>query len=163
MSDIHTCCFFGHQQINETHELKEHLHNTIEKLITTHQVDTFLFGSRSRFNSLCHELVTEIKEKYPHIKRVYVRAEFPYIDDGYKAYLLEHYEHTYYPARFLRAGKAVYVERNLEMIDKSTFCVVYCVQNYAPAKRKSGTKTALMYAIKQKKEILLFPDEHFVP
>ena len=69
-----TCCFFGHRKINETEELKSKLIEIIEKLIVEKQVDTFLFGSKSRFNSLCLELVTEIKEKYPHIKRVYVRA-----------------------------------------------------------------------------------------
>ncbi|MEF9840764.1 MAG: biotin operon repressor, partial [Lachnospiraceae bacterium] len=42
----------------------------IESLIVNHNVDTFLFGSRSEFDSLCHSLVTELKEKYPHIKRI---------------------------------------------------------------------------------------------
>ena len=84
-----TCCFFGHRTINETEELKERLTEIIEKLIVDEKVDTFLFGSKSRFNSLCLELVTEIKGKYPHIKRVYVRAEYPYISEHYKNYLLE--------------------------------------------------------------------------
>ena len=74
-----TCCFFGHRTINETEELKSKLIETIEKLIVEKQVDTFLFGSKSRFNSLCQETVTELKEKYPHIKRIYVRAEYPNI------------------------------------------------------------------------------------
>ena len=91
------CCFIGHRTINETEELKERLCEIIEKLIVDENVDTFLFGSKSRFNSLCHELVTEIKEKYPHIKRTYVRAEYLNIDDSYKDYLLHHYEDTYYP------------------------------------------------------------------
>ena len=76
-----TCCFFGHRTINETEELKSKLNEIIEKLIVDEKVDTFLFGSKSRFNSLCLELVTELKEKYPHIKRIYVRAEYPYISE----------------------------------------------------------------------------------
>ena len=72
-----TCCFFGHRTINETEGLRTKLIEIIEKLIKDEKVDTFLFGSKSRFNSLCFEIVTEIKEKYPHIKRVYVRAEYP--------------------------------------------------------------------------------------
>lgn len=71
-----TCCFIGHRNINETEELKSKLCEIIEKLIVENSVDTFLFGSKSRFNSLCQETVTQIKEKYPHIKRVYVRAEY---------------------------------------------------------------------------------------
>ena len=152
-----TCCFFGHRTINETEELKAKLYKTIENLIVNENVDTFLFGSKSRFNDLCLEVVSQIKDKYPHIKRIYVRAEFPIINDDYKAYLLESYEDTYYPEKLIDAGKAVYVERNIEMINRSRFCIVYFDESYAPSKRKSGTKTALDYAIKLKKEILLFP------
>ena len=120
----HTCCFIGHRTINETEELKLMLCDIIEKLIVENSVDTFLFGSKSRFNKLCHELVTKIKEKYPHIKRVYVRAEYPDINEHYKNYLLESYEDTYYPEKIMNSGRAVYVERNYEMIDKSHFCIL---------------------------------------
>ena len=107
-----TCCFFGHRTINETEELKSKLIEIIEKLIVDENVDTFLFGSKSRFNSLCLDAVTEIKEKHPHIKRVYVRAEYPYISEHYKSYLLEAYEDTYYPEHIVGSGRAIYVERN---------------------------------------------------
>ncbi|MGN0493671.1 MAG: hypothetical protein ACI4F7_08495 [Acutalibacteraceae bacterium] len=152
-----TCCFLGHRRINETEELKTQLCEVIENLILNENIDTFLFGSKSSFNDLCHELVTEIKEKYPHIKRVYVRAEYPYIDESYKAYLLEDYEDTYYPNKIIGAGKATYVERNCEMINNSRFCIVYYDELHAPTKRKSGTKIALSYAVKRKKEIIKFP------
>jgi len=69
-----TCCFLGHRKINENEEITQQLYSIIENLIIEEKVDTFLFGSKSRFNSLCHEQVTKIKEKYPHIKRIYVRA-----------------------------------------------------------------------------------------
>ena len=149
-----TCCFFGHRTINETEELKERLCEIIEKLIVEEKVDTFLFGSKSRFNSLCLELVTEMKEKYPRIKRVYVRAEYPYISEDYKNYLLKIYEDTYYPEHIIASGRAAYVERNYEMINKSHFCVVYYNEHHSPTTRKSGTKTALDYAIKQGEQII---------
>ena len=149
-----TCCFFGHRTINETDELRERLSEIIEKLIIENSVDTFLFGSKSRFNSLCLELVTKIKEKYPHIKRVYVRAEYPYINEDYKQYLLESYEDTYYPEKILGSGRASYIERNYEMIDNSNYCIVYYDESTAPTIRKSGTKIALDYAIKKGKEII---------
>ena len=153
------CCFFGHKKIYETEKLKKQLNETIEKLINDEKVDTFLFGSKSRFNDLCHELVTKIKENYPHIKRIYVRAEFPYINDSYKNYLLEKYEDTYNPEKILNSGKAAYVERNYEMINNSRFCIIYYDDTYSPAMRKSGTKIALEYAMKLKKEIvILSPD-----
>ena len=149
-----TCCFFGHRTINKTEELKTKLIEVLEKLIVDEKVDTFLFGSKSRFNSLCLEIVTEMKAKYPHIKRVYVRAEYPYISEHYKNYLLESYEDTYYPEKIMNSGIASYVECNYEMIDKSQFCIVYYDQQSAPTTRKSGTKIALDYAIQQGKEII---------
>ncbi len=155
----YTCCFFGHRTINETEELKAKLYKTIESLIVNENVDTFLFGSKSRFNDLCLEIVSHIKEKHPHINRVYVRAEFPVISDSYKDYLLESYEDTYYPEKIIGSGRAAYVERNFEMINQSRFCVVYYNESYAPITRKSGTKIALDYANKHKKEILIFNQE----
>ena len=153
----HTACFIGHRTIIETEELKSKIIEIIEKLIVDENVDTFLFGSKSRFNSLCLELVTKIKEKYPHIKRIYVRAEYTYISDDYKKYLLENYEDTYYPERIIGSGKAVYVERNCEMIDKSDVCIIYYDERLYPATRKSGTEIALNYAIKQGKHIIKLP------
>ena len=152
-----TCCFFGHRKINETEELKSKLIEIIEKLIVDEKVDTFLFGSKSRFNSLCQETVTEIKEKYPHIKRIYVRAEYPDINEQYTNYLLESYEDTYYPEHIRSSGRATYVERNYEMIDKSHYCIVYYDELNAPTTRKSGTKIALDYAVKKGKQIIVLP------
>ena len=94
--DMSTCCFLGHRTIHENEELRSNLADTIEKLIINDKVDTFLFGSKSRFNDLCYEIVSELKEKYHHIKRVYVRAEFPVIDESYERYLLSRYEDTYF-------------------------------------------------------------------
>ena len=153
-----TCCFFGNRKINETEELKTQLHEAIESLIINENVSLFLFGSRSEFDKLCLKSVTEIKEKYPHIKRIYVRAEYPVITDLYKDHLLESYDDTYFPEKIKNAGKAAYVERNYEMIDNSRFCIVYYDDNSANS-RKSGTRIALEYAVKKGKEIIRFPKE----
>ena len=161
-----TCCFLGSRRIIKTNELLISLYSDIERLIVDEKVDTFLFGSKSEFDSLCLEIVTEIKEKYPYIKRVYVRAEYPIISDEYKDYLLKSYEHTYYPQNIMGAGKAVYVERNCEMIDKSDLCVIYFNDGYFPPRRKnswrdltdyqpkSGTGIAYKYAVQKKRTII---------
>ena len=115
----------------------------------------FLFESGSAFDRLCPSLVTALK-KHPHVKRVYVRAEYPIIGEAYEAQLLKRYDETYYPEKLLRAGRAVYVERNREMIRKSHCCIVYYDDEKAASVKKSGTKRALSYAEQQKKEILLF-------
>ena len=146
-----TCCFVGHRKIEDTGELRTKVIEIIENLIIKEKVDTFLFGSKSQFDSLCLNLVTQIKEKYPHIKRIYVRAEFPYIGEKYKTYLLNFYDETYCPEKVIGAGKAVYVKRNYEMIDKSKYCIIY----YNPSvTSKSGTKIALDYAIKKGRKVI---------
>ena len=52
-----TCCFIAHRTINETEELRNKLSATIEKLSTDEKADTFLFGNKSRFDSLCLSLI----------------------------------------------------------------------------------------------------------
>ena len=61
----------------------------------------------------------------------------------------------------------LYIERNYEMINLSTYCIFYYNENYIPPieestknnlfppqKRHSGTKIAYNYAIKKKKQII---------
>ncbi len=168
---MNTCCFFGHRKIEITDELRKKLRNVIEKLIVEENTDTFLFGCNSQFDDLCHEITSELKICYPYVKRIYVRAKFPDIDDKYKSYLLESYEETYYPDNILKAGKAAYIKRNQEMIDKSNFCIIYFNENYMVSKRnkktlelynkltKSGTKIAYDYASKKEKTIINIFDE----
>ena len=160
------CCFFGHRKIEETEDLKNRLYEIAENLILNEDVDTFLFGSKSDFDYLCRKVVAELKKKHKHIKRVYVRAEFPYINKDYEEFLLENFEETYYSEKILNAGKAVYAERNREMIDKSDICIVYYKESYAPSRRKnskkdlfdyqpkSGTRIAYDYASEKNKKII---------
>lgn len=155
MLEDKTCCFFGHRGTKATDELKIRLYETIERLIKEKGVNKFLFGSKSGFNDICYEIVTRIKQKYPHIERIYVRAEYLNINDDYRNYLLERYEDTYYPERIVGSGRAVYVERNYEMINRSRFCVIYCNTESAPINRKSGTEAALDYALKQGREVII--------
>ena len=149
-----TCCFFGHREIEESDCLRNAVRKTVENLVLEQGVDRFLFGSRSRFDRLCHEIVTEIKKQHPNIKRVYVRAEYEQINEDYEAYLLKDYEETYFSQKAKGAGRAVYIKRNYEMIENSDFCVVYFDESRT-SDTKSGTKIALDYAKKYGKRIIL--------
>ncbi len=161
-----SCCFFGHRKIEYTKELEKSIYDTAEGLIQNENVNTFFFGSKSEFNTLCLNVVTKLKDIYPQIKRTYIRAEYPYITDSYRAYLLKSYDDTYFPEKAINAGKASYAERNQEMIDKSDFCIVYFKEDYLPPMRKnskhdltayqpkSGTKIAHDYA-KRKGKIII--------
>ncbi|MBR7165770.1 MAG: hypothetical protein IKD18_05770 [Clostridia bacterium] len=152
-----TCCILGHRTITESKELKNRICDVLEHLIENEKVDTFLFGSKSKFTDLCLALVTKTKEEHPQIKRIYVRAEYPHIGEDYENYLLERFDQTYYPKGLLGAGKAIYVKRNYEMIDHSRFCLIYYDETSEAVNRKSGTKIAFHYALKKKKIIFRLP------
>lgn len=119
----------------------------------------------SEFNDLAWKVVTELKNEYPFIKRVYVRSSYRYIEKSYEDYLSQSYEETYFPVTLENAGKCSYIKRNYEMIDNSTYCVFYYNENYtpplkrtqkhntvSPSKRNSGTKIAHDYATKKKEK-----------
>lgn len=158
--------FIGHRKLHFDNSFRKQLKELLLSLIDDKNADTFLFGSRSDFNNLCLEIVTEIQKERSNIKRVYVRAEYPYINKDYEDYLLESYDATYIPENVVEAGKAAYVERNFHMIDKADLCVFYYDENYKPPLKpatrgritreqpKSGTKVAYEYAIRQQKEII---------
>ena len=147
-------CFIGHRTITVTNELCERIRTTVLDLIDNQGVDTFLFGSRSQFDDLCLKIVTEIKEIRPHIRRIYVRAEYPYISPDYEKYLLTFYDETYMPENIIHAGKAIYIERNRHMIDSSEFCIFYCLTNTMQTNITSGTLVALNYSILRCKKVL---------
>ena len=150
-----TCCFIGNRKTVETEALRKNLFEIIENLIVEKEVTTFLFGSKSGFDNICYDIVDDLKEKYIHIERIFVRAEFPHISEDYRNCLLQFYEDTYYPKSVLGANRAVYIKRNYEMIDKSDYCVIYYNEKFAPATRKSGAKISLDYAIKRKKKVFI--------
>ena len=56
---VMTCSFFGHRKIDITEELKQKVEEVIKDLIVNHNVQIFLFGSRSNFDDLCFEIVSE--------------------------------------------------------------------------------------------------------
>ncbi len=156
-------CFIGHRVIIKNQELYSLLKKTTEELI--HKgVTTFLFSDKGAFDKLSWEVVTELKKKYTFIERVYVRANYQYIDKSYEEYLLTFYEKTYFPPNLVNAGKSSYIKRNYEMINASSYCVFYYNKNYSPPlkhrsklnylpslKSNSGTKLAYKYALTKRK------------
>lgn len=171
------CCFIGHRSIELTDDLLQQLKGTIKRLILEEGVRYFLFGSRSAFDDLCHHIVTEFQNEYPHIVRVaYTRRSEYAVKAEEKAKLerswasvlktevkLKDYDAEVQSDRVYSAGKASYVERNQEMIDDSDFCIFYYNEAYHPPKRKrtnrdlstyqpkSGTRLAYEYAVQKSK------------
>ena len=171
------CCFIGHRSIELTDDLLQQLKGTIKRLILEEGVRYFLFGSRSAFDDLCHHIVTELQNEYPHIVRVAYTRRSEYavkaeekekLERSWASVLktevkLKDYDAEVQSDRVYSAGKASYVERNQEMIDNSDFCIFYYNESYLPPKRKrtnrdlstyqpkSGTRLAYEYAIQKSK------------
>ena len=66
---VKAICFIGHRNVELDDDKVEKLKTIIENLIIKDNAQIFLFGSRSDFDYVCHKIVTELKEKYPHIQR----------------------------------------------------------------------------------------------
>ena len=164
-----TCSFFGHRKIDANNNLKQKLKDCIEDLIVKCNTQTFLFGSKSNFNDLCHSIVSELKEKYPNIKRICytcksesctLESERQKCEKIYSSvlkrevHLLGFEEEFEHKTKYV-AGRASYIERNQAMINDSEFCIFYYNENYVPlAKTNSGTFLAYEYALRKKKNVI---------
>lgn len=147
--------FIGHRKIENSDALRERTKNTVETLIVNEGADTFIFGSKSEFDSLCYDIVTELRNKYKNIKRIYIRADCEYIDEYYLKYLHEYYEETYYPIRVRGAGVLSYIKRNEAIIDMCETLITYYNNAYMPhTKTRSGTGLAVSRAYSMKKRII---------
>ena len=70
-----SCCFIGHRNIEVNEAIINRIKEVVEMLVTRENVSTFIFGSNSMFNDLCHEIVTELKKNYPFIKRAFMTCK----------------------------------------------------------------------------------------
>ena len=159
------CSFFGHRDTPQTAELKQKVRETVEGLIVEEGVDVFLFGSRSKFDELCHIVVTELKEKYPYIQRVAYLCKHEsgclvgagailrqQIKDliGRDDYVPE-YEDIRKSDRINSAGRAAYIERNYWMINDSDYSIIFLHSE----KQNGGTRAAYDYAKRANARVLL--------
>ncbi len=175
-----TVCFIGHRTVANATRIKTRLTETVLKLISD-GADTFLFGSRSEFDSLCWEVVTELQTQYPAIKRVGYntphetaitskeeRRQLEQLSSeiaGGKV-CLKDFESAVNSQKSQNATKDAYIMRNQEMIDNSDVCVFYYDKDYLPPRRKqsknlvsdhqpqSGTAAVFTYAQRKKKTMI---------
>lgn len=160
------CSFIGHRKVENSERVAAILKETIISLIEENGVNTFLFGSRSEFDDICHQVVSELRERYPHIKRIAYtcRSEWACMENereeherGFgelmkKKVSLKGYEGEIEFDKKYKAGRASYIERNQAMMNDSAFCIFYCNNSYTPSTSKSGTKIAFEYALKLEKK-----------
>ena len=173
-------CFIGHRMVPDVEQLNMRLTDTVSRLVAE-GADTFLFGSRSQFDSLCWQVVTGLQSQYSYVKRISYDVPHKYAftskderqryEQLYSKFIgkevhFQDYESAVYSQKSLNATKDTYIMRNQAMIDDSDVCVFYYDKNYLPPKRKvskrrfleyqprSGTAVAFSYAKRKKKTII---------
>ena len=153
---MRTCTFFGHSDLELSELERNDIELLLDKMITTDGYEMFLFGGLGRFDEICWEIVTKLKAKHPHIRRVFCltdpKHEYApkrprYLKDD------EYDEFVYLPLKFDWWYKRIYF-RNCEMIDRSDFVIFYVYKS-----NRSGSYKALEYAIKKKKEFKNFAED----
>ena len=171
--------FIGHSKFEDdfdTNLLEQKVQNIIEKLITEDGADEFIFGALTGFDFMCYLIVTQLQEKYTHIKRVYIsQASQP--NRKTQQCLNEFFEICKYPLSANEMRKKPQIKRNQLMIDECDLLILYYDKNYKPefeyfeeiiytqtdnnTTPMSKTKIALNYAFKNDKDFVnLFSGEN---
>lgn len=148
-----SCSFFGHTKIDITDKLVNDLKILIKKLITEDNFQIFYFGGFSNFDELCWQIVSEIKQEFPLIKRIFCLSNPQHLRPSKRPKFLkenDYEEFVYLDLDFDWWYKRIYF-RNIEIINKSDF-VVFFVSNV----ENSGAYKAMQHAKKIKKPFINF-------
>ena len=146
-----SCSVFGHSKIKITKELENYLKSTFKMLITQENVKYFYFGGFGEFDDLCHSIITELKNEYPEVYRIFCLSDPRHqrLSKRPKWLKDEDYEEiTYLDLNFDYWYSRIYY-RNCEIIDRSDFVIFYV--NHT---EQSGAYKALQYAKRKKKQII---------
>ncbi len=146
------CGIIGNRKIEFKNLLELKLRDLFENLINNEKVDTFIFGSKSEFDDLCWQIISDLQNTY-NIEMInyFCGFEKPMLKK-YKVIGQKYYDKINKPANVINAGKYLYIERNKAIINDSDLMVFYCNEKYTPDFTHSGTKIAYDYAIKMKKK-----------
>ena len=165
---IKTCTFFGHRNTSLSVDLQDKLYDLIEDLIINQNVYNFVFGSKSNFDTFCHNIVSKLKDKYSFINRISYPCyhERVFLEEE-KEKFQKYFTHIVNPNMKIltvdkivnfkvleKTGKTSYLQRNKLMIDDSDICIFYYAEGSEDVAKNSGTKMAYDYAKKQKKFII---------
>lgn len=144
-----TCCFFGHRNVFDP--VDDFLYNEICRLIEAENVTEFLVGDNGDFDKAAASAVRKAKNDYGNIRLTLVRPYFSEELNSNKDFYKALYDDVVIPSESAQAHfKAAITKRNKWIIDNSDFCVFYVLRE------NGGAYTALKYAEKQEKKIIMF-------
>ena len=155
-----SCSFFGHREITITEELKKDIFNILEDLISNKNFNTFYFGGFGAFDNLCWQIVTNLKQKYKNIQRVFCLVNPNHLIKSKRPYNInyENYEDIIYlDLKFDYWYTRIYY-RNCEIINMSDFVIFY-----VKSITNSGAFKAMQHAIRTKKYYINICDRKNTP
>ena len=141
LGDIMTVTFCGHGKYVYGEDVKNQLKIEAEKLINQ-GAELFYLGGYGKFDGLASEVLTELKEKYPDIKRILV---IPYLN---RDYYTKNYDETLYPPLENVPFKFCISKRNEWMVKNSEVLVCFIENTYG------GAYGTYKYAKRQKIKII---------
>ncbi|MBE5756394.1 MAG: DUF1273 domain-containing protein [Clostridiales bacterium] len=141
----------GHRILPKNFD-KERLLEIFNTLINN-GYDTFLIGMALGFDTLCFNLLTELKNSYKHIKLVAV-VPCKNQDRAFNIKQKEEYKKMIFSADEVIVLNEEYItgcmqERNRFLVDNSSILVAYLTKN------NGGTYYTVNYARKKEKEIVI--------
>ena len=136
---VKTCCFIDSGIVYINRRKETQIYDVLESIVVNDGVGTFIFGGRTTFADMCLDIVTALKNKYPHITRVrYIcgneAAVLQSKYDRYKGIYMPFEGMSVYQAIVDKeyrvtpksvGGPDVYAERDMAMVDNSDICVFY--------------------------------------
>ena len=146
MAEDKICSFFGHRDVEITHELYAMTTAEIKKSVDF-GCRIFYFGGYGTFDELCYKIVTKLQQERPelNIKRIYCVSQERYLRKNVRYFRRDDYDGIIYLAPSFEGWyKSIYF-RNCAMIDESAY-VVFCAEE----RSNSGAYKAYQYARKKK-------------
>lgn len=147
---MESCSVFGHREIEITDEIKAKVVSTFDNLINK-GCTYFYFGGFGQFDELCHKVVSELRNKYPFVKRIFCLLDARHLriskrpkwlrEDDYEDFIYWNLDFDWWYQR-------IYY-RNCAIVDHSDIVVFYVEE-----RENSGAYKAYKYAQRKKKKII---------
>lgn len=138
---------FGHREVYE--DINAQLLVTINAVIKTYNVGTFLVGGDGQFDLIAAGTVRRLKEKYPFIRLILVRPYWTKELLNNKEYYYESYDDVIIPEELLETYyRNAITKRNRWMVNHSNCVISYQRREFG------GAYNAIEYAKKCGKPVV---------
>ena len=124
-----TCSFFGHKDAPSN--IYPTLVETINELITNHEINSFLVGNQGSFDSMVLRALRQLKQQHPHISYNVVLAYMPTEKQEYDPY---EFGETMIPEGLETVHPRYAISwRNKWMVNESEYVVAYVKHSWGGA------------------------------